>query len=115
MLNYTYSKTIDDVGTFRTGYAIPAGVLANSGKAWPVDRIERALSTQDQPQNLVATGTYDLPFGAGHIGGGNPVVRNLVGGWRVSEHLHLRRRQSAGHHLQHLHHALRPGHLHARL
>ncbi len=84
MLNYTYSKTIDDVGTFRTGYAIPAGVLANSGKAWPIDRIERALSTQDQPQNLVATGTYDLPFGAGHIGGGNPVVRNLVGGWRVS-------------------------------
>ena len=85
MLNYTYSKTIDDIGTFRTGYAIPAGVLANSGKAWPIDRIERSRSVQDQPQNLVATSTYDLPFGAGHIGGGNPIVRNIVGGWRISD------------------------------
>jgi hypothetical protein len=85
MLNYTYSKTIDDVGTFRTGYAIPAGILANSGKAWPIDRIERSLSTQDQPQNLVATSTYDLPFGKGHIGGGNAIVRNIVGGWRLSD------------------------------
>lgn len=84
MLNYTYSKTIDDAGTFRTGYAIPAGALANSTQSWPVDRIERSRGTIDQPQDLVATGTYDLPFGAGHIGGGNPVVRNLVGGWRLS-------------------------------
>ncbi|HUB52892.1 MAG TPA: TonB-dependent receptor [Terracidiphilus sp.] len=85
MLSYTYSKTIDDVGTFRTGYAIPAGILANSGKAWPIDRIERSLSTQDQPQNLVATSTYDLPFGKGHIGDGNAIVRNIVGGWRLSD------------------------------
>lgn len=84
MLNYTYSKTIDDLGTFRTGYAIPAGILANSGKAWPIDRIERSLSTQDQPQNLVVTSTYDLPFGKGHIGGGNAIERNIVGGWRMS-------------------------------
>jgi hypothetical protein len=85
MLNYTYSKTIDDVGTFRTGYAIPAGALANSTQAWPIDRIERSRSTQDQPQNLVATSTYDLPFGKGHIGGGNAIVRNIVGGWRISD------------------------------
>jgi hypothetical protein len=84
MLSYTYSKNIDDLGTFRTGYAIPAGILANSGKAWPIDRIERSLSTQDQPQNLVVTSTYDLPFGAGHMGSGNPIVRNIVGGWRLS-------------------------------
>jgi len=85
MLNYTYSKTIDDIGAFRTGYAIPAGILANNGKAWPIDRIERSRSTQDQPQNLVITSTYDLPFGKGHIGGGNPIVRNIVGGWRISD------------------------------
>jgi hypothetical protein len=85
MLNYTYSKTIDDLGTFRTGYAIPAGALANTSQAWPIDRIERSRSVQDQPQNLVATSTYDLPFGAGHIGGGNPIVRNIVGGWRISD------------------------------
>ena len=85
MLNYTYSKTVDDVGTFRSGYAIPAGALANSSKAWPIDRIDRSRSVQDQPQNLVFTSTYDLPFGEGHIGGGNPIVRNVVGGWRISD------------------------------
>jgi len=85
MLNYTYSHTIDDVGTFRTGFAIPAGILANSGKAWPIDRIERSRSTQDQPQNLVITSTYDLPFGKGHIGGSNPILRNIVGGWRIAD------------------------------
>jgi hypothetical protein len=40
---------------------------------------------QDQPQNLVITSTYDLPFGKGHIGGENPIVRNIVGGWRISD------------------------------
>jgi hypothetical protein len=85
MLAYTFSKTIDDAGTFRTGYAIPAGILANSGKAWPIDRIERSLSTQDQPQNLVFTSTYDLPFGKGHIGDGNRLVRILAGDWRLSD------------------------------
>ncbi|MGA8939129.1 MAG: hypothetical protein WB439_08190, partial [Acidobacteriaceae bacterium] len=84
MVSYTLSKTIDDVGTFRTGYAIPSGVLANSSKAYPIDRIERSLSTQDQRQNLVGTATYDLPFGKDHIGGGNPIVRALVSDWRLS-------------------------------
>jgi hypothetical protein len=85
MLNYTYSHTVDDLGTFRTGYAIPSGALANSTASWPVDRIERSRSVQDQPQNLVITSTYDLPFGKGHIGGENPIVRNIVGGWRISD------------------------------
>jgi hypothetical protein len=84
MLSYTYSKTIDDVGTFRTGYAIPAGVLSNNGKAYPIDRIERSLSTQDQTQNLVVTGNYDLPFGKGHIGGGSTIVRAIASDWRFS-------------------------------
>jgi len=84
-LSYTFSKTIDDIGTFRSGYAIPAGALANNPtKSVPIDRIERSLSTQDQPQNLVATMTYDLPFGKGHIGGGNAIVSNIVGGWRFA-------------------------------
>jgi len=84
MLNYTYSKTIDDLGTFRSGYAIPVGALANSTRAWPVDRIERGRSAIDQPQNLIATGTYDLPFGEGHIGDGSTFVRAIGSGWRLS-------------------------------
>jgi len=84
MLSYTWSKTIDDVGTFRTGYAIPAGVLSNNGKAYPIDRIERSVSTQDQPQNLVATANYDLPFGRNGIGSGNAFVRAIGSDWRLS-------------------------------
>ncbi len=84
-LNYTYSKTIDDLGTFRTGYAIPAGALANASQSFAIDRIERSRSTVDQPQNLVAASTYDLPFGEGHIGNGNAFVRVLAGGWRLSD------------------------------
>jgi hypothetical protein len=44
MLNYTYSKTIDDIGTFRTGYAIPAGILANSGKAVDGDMAQQGTA-----------------------------------------------------------------------
>jgi hypothetical protein len=84
MLNYTYSKTIDDLGTFRSGYAIPANVLANGSKAYPMDRIERGRSAIDQPQNLILTSTYDLPFGQGKIGNDNAFVRAFAGGWRLS-------------------------------
>ncbi|MGA2218698.1 MAG: hypothetical protein ABSG51_11465, partial [Terracidiphilus sp.] len=67
-------------------YAIPAGLMANNSAAsWPIDRIERSRSTQDQPQNLVATSTYDLPIGKGHIGGNNAIVSNIAGGWRISD------------------------------
>ncbi len=85
MLNYTYSKTIDDIGTFRTGYAIPAGLVAGSSKAWPMDRIDRGLSAIDMPQNLTFTSAWDLPFGKGHWGGGNPIVSQIISGWALSD------------------------------
>jgi hypothetical protein len=84
MLNYTFSKSIDNAGTFRTGYAIPAGVMANSGKPWGLGMADRSLSTFDQRHNVTGTGTYDLPFGNGKIGSDNVFVRNLAGGWRLS-------------------------------
>ena len=69
MINYTYSKTIDDLGTFRTG---------------DNTRLDRSLSTADQPQNLAATAVYQLPFGRGHIGGNNFMVRALASDWGLS-------------------------------
>jgi Carboxypeptidase regulatory-like domain len=85
MVNYTWSKTIDDAGTFRSGYAIPAGFVANNPtKSYALDRIDRSLSTIDVPQNISATSTYDLPFGKGQIGDGSAIVRSLAGGWRLS-------------------------------
>jgi hypothetical protein len=69
MFNYTYSKAIDDLGTFRVG---------------DNDRLDRSLSTADQPQNLTATTVYALPFGRGHMGGNNFLVRSLVSDWNLS-------------------------------
>jgi hypothetical protein len=69
MLNYTYSKSIDDGGTIRQGYN---------------DRLDRSLSTTDQPQNLTSTVVYKLPFGHGKIGGDNYWANAFGGGWSLS-------------------------------
>jgi hypothetical protein len=82
-VNYTWSKEMDDAGTIRTGYAIPAAQNA-TGKAWKADRMDRSLSTIDSPHNLAMFGVYHLPFGRGHIGGSHFLVRALAGGWNFS-------------------------------
>jgi len=54
--NYTYSRAIDDAGNFRSGYAIPAGTIVNEpNTSFPADRMERTVSTSNQPQHLVVT------------------------------------------------------------
>jgi hypothetical protein len=83
MLNYTFSKSLDNAGTFRSGYAIPASVSAD-GKNWALGKADRSLSTFDQRQDVTGTATYDLPFGKGHIGGGNSIVSSIASGWRLS-------------------------------
>jgi hypothetical protein len=83
MANYTWSRTIDDGGTFRTGYAIPAAFSGN-GKAWAQDAIERSVSTTNQPQHFVLTGVYDLPFGR-QFAAGHEWERAVLGGFRLSE------------------------------
>jgi len=71
MFNYTWGASIDDDGTFRSGY------LPN--------RIERSLSTVDSPNVVNATAIYRLPFGRGHdLGSKNVVVRQLVSDWQLS-------------------------------
>ena len=82
-VNYTYSKNIDDAGTQRSGYAIPAFATSN-GQAWAANRIDRSLSINSQPQNLSVFGVYELPFGKNKIGGEHFWVRALFGGWDFS-------------------------------
>ena len=82
-LNYTYSKNLDDAGTMRSGWALPANRLL-SGKAWAANRIDRSLSANSVPQNLSIYGVYNLPFGKGGIGNDSWLVRNLAGGWTFS-------------------------------
>ncbi len=69
MLNYTYSKTIDDLGTFRVG---------------DNPRLDRSISTADEPQNLAGTAVYALPIGRDHIGSNNFFVRAIGSDWLLS-------------------------------
>ena len=84
MANYTWSRTIDDGGTFRSGYAIPTA-YSNNGKSWSQDRIERGVSTSNQPHHFVFTGVENLPFGSGRLGGGHEWTRALLGGFKFSQ------------------------------
>jgi Carboxypeptidase regulatory-like domain len=83
MANYTWSRAIDDGGTFRSGYDIPAA-YSGDGKFHKVDSIERTVSTSNQPQHVVLTGVYDLPFGKGALGGGNAFSRALLSNFKFS-------------------------------
>jgi len=82
--NYTYSKQIDDAGSQRDGFAIPANFTLN-GKAWAQDRADRGISATNIPQDLAVYGTYAMPFGEGRFGGSaNPVVRQVIKGWNLA-------------------------------
>ncbi|RXH54806.1 TonB-dependent receptor [Granulicella sibirica] len=83
-VNYTYSRNIDDAGTARSGWAIPASATSD-GRAWAPDRIDRSLSLNNLPQALTVFGVYKLPFGKGGIGSDSFLVRALAGGWQFSE------------------------------
>ena len=83
-VNYAFSRAIDDGGTFRTGYPIPAGTIANRPTAsYPVDRIERTVSTSNQPQHLVVTSVWDWPFGKTMLAE-NHLERSILGGFKFS-------------------------------
>jgi hypothetical protein len=82
-VNYTYSKQLDDAGTMRSGYALPASVMID-GKARPVNRADRSWSTTSVPQSLAVLGTYDLPFGKGKIGSDHMLVKAIAGDWTLS-------------------------------
>ena len=69
MVNYTYSKSIDDVGTFRTT---------------DQPRLDRSLSVTDQPQNLTVTVVYSSPYGRGKAHLSNFVANALARDWNLS-------------------------------
>lgn len=82
--NYTFSKVIDDGGSFRTGYPIPAGTMANHlSQSFAADRYERGVSTSNQPQHFVATAVWDWPFGRTYFAG-NAIERAILGGFTWS-------------------------------
>jgi Carboxypeptidase regulatory-like domain len=84
-LNYTYARTIDDISGSRSGYPIPANVIDGGHGTLEANRIDRTVSSNQIPNNLHIFGVYSLPFGQqNQFGGKNPVVRNVIGGWKLS-------------------------------
>jgi len=69
MASYTFSKNIDDMGTFRV---------------YDNERLDRSLSAASQPQNLTVTGVWHLPVGKGHKYGENFIYRSIVSDWAIS-------------------------------
>jgi hypothetical protein len=84
MSNYTWGRGIDDTGTFRSGYAIPAA-YSNAGRSYAADAVERSVSAVNQPHHFVFTGVEHLPFGAGRLGGEHAWTRALFGGFEFSQ------------------------------
>ena len=78
-LNYTYSKEIDNAGTYRSGWALPASAVTD-GIARPWGRLDRSLGAGEQPQLLRAFGVWDMPFGKGQSG----ILRALLSNWSLS-------------------------------
>ncbi len=80
MANYTWSRSIDDGGTFRTGYPIPAAFVVNATHDYAADSLERTVSTSNQPHHFVFTGVWDLPG----RNASNHLMRSVLGGYRFS-------------------------------
>ena len=85
MVNYTWSKALDNVGSLPvTGFAAPAG--GNSIQDWTNISANKALSPANVAQRAVIAYVYDLPFGRGRklLGNANKVVSAIVSGWGLN-------------------------------
>ena len=82
--NYTWSKSIDDVGNHRTQY--PVGPQdGNFTRSYAASQIDRGLGTFDQRHAFNATFFYVFPFGHGQKFLANSRVASWVlGGWSGS-------------------------------
>jgi hypothetical protein len=93
LLNYTYSKALDDVGGSNGGANPSGGGVGTNGKPFQgVDGIGSVygLSAGDQTHRITSFYSYQLPFGRDRHWGGSPqglgqkVLDGVIGGWEVS-------------------------------
>jgi hypothetical protein len=83
MASYTWSKTLTNADA-----ALPFFATLHQGGAPSnfFDRnVDKSISNQDLPQNLVVSYLYQLPVGRGKhfLGNANGVVDRIVGGWQI--------------------------------
>jgi Carboxypeptidase regulatory-like domain len=74
LVSYTFSKATGDV-------------VGGQGVFWPHDdRLNRGLLDTDVPHNLVASFTYELPFGRGKkwLAGAPRILDVIAGGWSLN-------------------------------
>ncbi len=78
LLSYTFSKLIDNnIGGGGSSFADSGD---NSVRNWDDLRAERSVSSNDLPQRLVISSSYELPFGKNGPG----AYRYLAGGWQMN-------------------------------
>ncbi len=82
LASYTASKLISDVETLTTWLEPSIGTVQNNNNL----KLERSVSSQDVPQRLVISGTFDLPFGRSRrllssLGG---LPGKLISGWAIN-------------------------------
>ncbi len=78
LLAYTFSKLIDNnLGGGGNAFSESGD---NGVRNWDNIAAERSVSSNDLPQRLVLTTSYELPFGKR----GPAVVKGLIGGWQVN-------------------------------
>lgn len=68
LLSYTFSKNMQALS------------FLNAQDGFSAARLERQLTTSDQPQNLRVSGGYELPFFKNRKG----LMRALLGGWQIN-------------------------------
>jgi hypothetical protein len=76
LAGYTLSHLMDNTSSGFSSFA-------NGGINKYNQKPEWAVSTQDEPQTLKVSGTYELPIGPGKQFVNNRVLGNVVGGWQV--------------------------------
>jgi hypothetical protein len=81
MVNYQYSKAIDDASETQAWEEGDTGT--RNAYNWNLDR---SISAHDIPQSLAMTFVYDLPVGKGRTFGANmnKVAEGVVGGWHIA-------------------------------
>ncbi|MBY0503638.1 MAG: TonB-dependent receptor [Bryobacteraceae bacterium] len=78
LLAYTFSKLIDNnLGDGGSGFSESGD---NGVRNWDNLAAERSVSSNDLPQRLVLTTSYELPFGKR----GPALVKGIIGGWQMN-------------------------------
>ena len=76
LAGYTLSRLMDNTNSGFSSFT-------NGGINKYNQKPEWGVSTQDEPQTLKASGTYELPIGPGKKYLNNHLAGNLLGGWQV--------------------------------